>query len=80
MRVSSSRWKTTWSCGPSAAAFGCRLVIEFARRANAAIGLENGEAPGHAEMQDQAITPVSISQDVFGTARQAVDTGPFQPR
>ena len=53
----------------------CLLVVEFAQIVNEALGQNHGEAPGHAKMNEQAVTAFDIANNILGPPPQAHRSG-----
>ena len=56
-----------------------RILVKFAGPHSLAAGHFHQKTSAHAQMHDQHITIVEISQNIFGAARQRLDAPPGEP-
>ena len=65
--------------GTGTGAIGTLFKIEFAQVVWPGVFIQNGEAPGHAEMHEKAKTIVKVNENILGPALETQDLPAFQP-
>lgn len=65
--------------GTGTGAIGALFKIEFSQVVWPGIFIQNGETPGHAEVDQEALAIIKVNQNILGPAPQAHDLPALQP-